>query len=104
MDQMTDNDDIYRQCRTLYTQANIVLRKFGSCSNKVKLSLFRAYCTPLYTAHLWSNYNKVSFQKLQVAYNDTLRQLMKRPRWSSASELFVTCRVNSLSAVLRNLM
>ncbi len=85
-DQMTD-DDTYRQCRMLYAQANILLRKFGLCTKKVKLSLFRVHCTPPYTAHLWSNYNKVSFQKLQVAYNDTLRRLMKWPRWNSASEL-----------------
>ena len=51
----------------MYAQANILSRKFSMCTDGVKLSLFRAYCTPLYTAHLWSNYKKASLQKLHVA-------------------------------------
>jgi len=56
------------------------------------------------TAHLWLNYRKASLRKLQVAYNDAMRILLKRPRWSSASEMFVAAGVNTLQAVLRNLM
>lgn len=47
-----------------------------------------AHCTELYTAHLWSNYKRVSIRKLNVAYNDCLRILLKRPRWES--HLFVS--------------
>lgn len=103
-DCLSDDEDMYRQCRMLYAQANVMARKFGSCSEGVKITLFRAYCTSLYTAHLWSKYKKGSLQKLTVAYNDALRLLLKRPRWSSASELFVTSRISTLPAVLRNLM
>jgi len=38
--------------------------------------LFKAYCTTIYTAHLWSSYKKSSMQKLQVAYNDAMRILL----------------------------
>ncbi len=34
-DQMTDDEDIYRQSRVLYAQANILLIKFGSCKSTV---------------------------------------------------------------------
>ena len=84
--------------------ANILSRKFGHCTGDVKLTLFKAYCSPLYSAHLWLNYKKASLQKLQVAYNDALRILLKRPRWTSASAPFVSVRVNTLQANLRNLM
>lgn len=103
-DQLTDDEDIYRQCRMLYVQANILARKFGNCSVNVKLTLFKTFCSPLYTAHLWLNYKKASFQRLQVAYNDALRILLRRPRWTSASELCVSHGVNTLSALLRNIM
>ncbi len=87
-DKMTDDDDIYRQRCEIYAQVtNILARRFRFCSDAVKTSLFKAYCTPLYTAHLWSNYKKASMQRLQVAYNDALRILLKRPGWCSASEL-----------------
>lgn len=46
-EQMTDDEDIYRQCRMMCAQANVLLRKFSACTDGVKMSLFRAYCTPL---------------------------------------------------------
>lgn len=103
-DDMNDDDDIYRQCYKLYAQANTIARKFSYCSTRVKVALFKAYCTPLYTAHLWSSYKKSSMQKLQVAYNDAMRILLKVPRGGSASQMFVSVGVTTLKALLRNLM
>lgn len=88
----------------LYAQANILSRKFALCSVNIKLTLFRAYCTPLYAAHLWVNYKKPILQRLTVAYNDALRLLLKKPRCTSASELFVSNRINPLCAALRKRM
>ena len=74
------------------------------CSDNVKIRLFQAYCTPLYTAPLWAKFKKTTIHKLQVAYNDCMRILLKKPRWCSASELFCKARVNTFQALLRNLM
>ena len=74
------------------------------CSVTVKVSLFKAYCTPLYTAHLWCRYRQNSMRKLTVAYNDCMRLLLKAPRSSSASHMFVNVGVPTCPAVLRNLM
>lgn len=103
-DDLYDDRDMYRQRRKLYAQANLLLRKFSMCSPNVKCSLFKAFCTPMYTAHLWCKYKKSSYQKLTVAYNDTMRLLMQVPRWSSASYLFAYFNVPGCDAVLRNLM
>lgn len=32
-DMLKDDEDIYRQCRTLYAQANSLFRKFGACTD-----------------------------------------------------------------------
>ncbi len=101
---MTDDKDIERQCRMMYMQVNILLRKFSFCSDEVKVSLFKAYRTPLYAAHLWCNYRASSLQKLQVAYNDAMRILLRRPRWHGACEICVSVREITLKALLRNLM
>jgi hypothetical protein len=76
---MTDDEDIERQRRLMYMRANILLRKFSFCSDEVKVSVFKTYCTAFYTAHLWCNYRTSSLQKLQVAYNDAMRILLRRP-------------------------
>ena len=60
---MEDDDDMLRQRRMLYVQANVLVRKFHYCSVEVKVNLFRAYRTPMYTAP-----KKESLRKLQVAW------------------------------------
>lgn len=42
-------EDIYLQCHMLHLQVNY---GFGCCTDGVKLTLFKAYCTHLYTAHV----------------------------------------------------
>ena len=58
-------------CESLiFVQGNIILRKFNMCSLGVKLTLFRTYCSPMYTAQLWWNYKKSTITKLQIAYHN----------------------------------
>ncbi|KAK0141236.1 hypothetical protein N1851_021750 [Merluccius polli] len=103
-DKMEDDADMYRQRRMLYVEANMLVRKFHYCSDDVKVNLFRSYCTPMYAAPLWVSYKKETLRKLQVAYNDCLRILLKKPRSSSASKLFCDSGLSTLQALLRNLM
>lgn len=63
-----------------YAQANELNRKFSMCSLSAKSTLFKAFCTPMYTSHLWRRYQKSSMQKLIVVYNDGMRLLLKMPR------------------------
>ena len=98
-----DDDDMLRQRRMLYAQANMLSRKFYWCSTDGKINLFKTYCTPLYTVCLWVYY-KASLCKLVVAYNDCLRVVLRKPRWTSASDLFCQSRISSFEALLRNLM
>lgn len=103
-DDWRDDRDIQRQYCKLYAQANSLLRKFSICSPTVKCALFRAYCTPLYTAPLWWNYRRCTIRRLTVAYNDTFRLLMRVPRWHSASQLFVDAHIPTCEALQRHLM
>ena len=51
-----------------------------------------------------SNHTVASFHRLNVAYNNILRRLLRRPRFCSASGLFVECRIPNCKAVIRNLI
>ena len=70
---LSDDLDIERQCRQLYAQGNTILRKFHMCSIQVKLTLFRTYCSPMYTAQLWWSYKKSSMSKLLVSYHNIFK-------------------------------
>ena len=99
-----DDKDIMRQCQQLYARGNALFRKFHMCSMSVKIQLFNTYCSPMYTAQLWWNHTVASFHRLNVAYNNILRRLLRRPRFCSASGLFVECRIPNCKAVIRNLI
>ena len=66
---ISDDEDINRQRRTLFVQGNIILLKL-MCSFSVKLTLFRTYCSPMYTAQLWWNYTNLPLlnYKLLIIY------------------------------------
>ena len=47
--------DVKRQTRTFYTRANLLIRNFRHCTDKVKYYLFQSYCTSMYCSQLWFN-------------------------------------------------
>ena len=50
------------------------LRSFNSCSIGVKLHLF--HCSTIYCSQLWVNFNKGTYLKLKVAYNNMHRRIL----------------------------
>ena len=101
---LSDDRDIKRQYQRLYGHANSLVRRFHMCSEQVKIKLFRAYCTPLYTSQLWFNYKQKTMRKLIVGYNNALRILLKLPWDCSASQMFAERHLPSAKALLRNLI
>ena len=61
-------------------------------SECVKCTLFKSYCTSLYTCQLWCCYRAESLRKLCVAYNNhnVFRFVCNEPRDCSASYMFVS--------------
>ncbi len=43
-DDLSDNRDINRQLRSLYSRSNILWRTFGACLPSLKQHLFMTYC------------------------------------------------------------
>jgi hypothetical protein len=99
---LSDDLDIKRQCRQLYAQGNSLIRKFHMCSVEVKLFLFQSYCSPMYTAHLWWSYSKVSIRKLQIAYHTVFKILLGFSKYDSNSLLCTVFHTRSCSAAIRN--
>ena len=71
------------------------------CSDHVKCTLFRSFCTSLYTCQLWCNYKSESIRKLYVAYNNVFRLLCNEPRYCSASYMFVTRGLPTCKMLIR---
>ena len=71
--------------KCLYAQANVLARKFCLCNISTKITLFQAYCAPMYTSSLWCKFKKYNLKSITVAYNNSLRILINLPSRCSAS-------------------
>ena len=74
------------------------------CSDNVKVTLFRSYCSSLYTSQLWRKCRVNSIKKLYVAYNIAFRMIFRLPRDCSASGMFAVNNVMSCPALVRKLV
>ena len=70
---LTDDDNINRVIRNMFTRTNVLLRRFSKSSVSVKITLFKSYCMSFYDSTLWRTYLKGSFQKLRSCYNKCLK-------------------------------
>ena len=77
------------------------LRNFRYCSNEVKRSLFKSFCTNMYCCPLWINSTSSSVKKLKCSYNSVLRRLLCIRMPYSASAMFVTHGIPSFYELLR---
>ena len=71
---LSDNNDISRQCRSVFAKGNSLIRAFHKCSDAAKVTLFKAYCTNMYTAELWCNFTQAAIRKLVVAYHGVFKK------------------------------
>ena len=99
-DKLIDDDDMARQRKQIYAQGNALIRKFYMCTETVRISLFKSYCS-LYTSSLWCNYRSESLQKLCVAYNNVLKKITFLPRDCSASLMFPTRNLPTCKTLIR---
>lgn len=98
---LSDDQDMKRMIRSLYSTGNMIIRKFSSCDDFIKISLFKTYCYNLYCSALWCNFKVGTWRKIKVCHNDIFRNLLGMPRYHSASFLFVSNRVNNIDILIR---
>ena len=106
---LSDEYDIERQRKKLYRQGNAIIRKFYMCDESVKITLFRSYCTSLYTAQLWCNYKpptnrRGAMSKLYTAYHNVLKLFMGLSKYERNSPLCAYTNVPNCSALIRKIV
>ena len=93
---MKTSIDVSRQTRKFYAQANMLLRNFRYCSNEVKCSLFKSFCTNMYCCPLWFNSTSSSVKTLTCSYNSVLRRLLRirMPWWYCDSNILCSYKIS----------
>lgn len=98
---LKDNADIERERRALSVRANMIAHRFARCSRDVKITLFRAFCTSMYTSSLWVSHTLKQYSALRVQYNNAFRVLLGLPRSCSASGMFAESQVDCFYTTIR---
>lgn len=100
-DDCSDDQDIKRQLKALYVRGNMLCHKFRYCSDGIKKTLFRTYCSSNYGCELWCRYKKGSFRDIMVGYNNIFRKLMRIQRGDSISNNFVNANIDGFRTLVR---
>ena len=99
-----DDDDIYRQIRTIYCTSNNFKIFFSQCSTLVKNVIFRPYCSQFYSSQFGCNYLKSLYHRIKIAYKDAFKMLHNFLSSSSARTFQVQHNIITLDALLRKSM
>ena len=100
----SDSIDIDRQRKKIFIQGNSLIRKFYMCTIDVKLTLFQSFCSPMYTAHLWTQYTNTDMATLYRAYHNTLKMFLGVSKREFTSPLCAFLNIKTCPAVIRNLV
>ena len=100
---LTDDDDIARQKRCLYAQANVLARKiFVFVIFLPKLFYFKHTVLLCILLVFGAHSKKYSLKSITVTYNNNLRILLNLPSRCSASFMFATNYIKSFNERIRS--
>jgi len=95
-----DSLEMKKRIAEMYTRSHMLRTYFMNCSVSVKKNFYNSYLSTVYCCSLWNiTLNRTS--KKKVAHNDALRILFGIPRYTSASEAFVTRGIDNIDSIIR---
>jgi len=72
---LSDDKDLQREMHNMYIRTNTLRCRFGKCSKKVKVRLFRSCCLCMYNTALWSTYT-VNYEKNRSCYHRCIKTFL----------------------------
>jgi len=76
----SDDSDINREIKALFTRTNVLCRRFSRCSLAAKVRLFRTYCICFYDTALWSNFTIGTFNRFSCCYSKCIKCFFRIPK------------------------
>jgi len=98
----SDDKDIQREIKALFTRTNMLCRRFKICSLQVKLKLFRSYCICLYDAALWSSFTVAMYKKLSSCYSKCMKSFFSYCKYSSVTSMLFELGLPSFNTLMHN--
>ena len=99
---LSDDNDMQREIRSMFVRCNVLKRKFSNCSLRVKVKLFQSYCMCFYDIALWSSYHASSMCKFRSCYNKCLKLFFRYKKYDSTTKTLLKTGLPSFDTVCAN--
>jgi len=98
----SDDSDINREIKALFTRTNVLCRRFARCSLAVKVRLFRTYCVCFYDTALWSDFTMGALNRFSSCYSKCIKCFFGYPKYSSVTKMLFDLGLPSFSTLIHN--
>ena len=95
MDNLSDDGDIRREIRCMFTRCNMLRRRFYNCSMSVKLVLFKSFCL-LYNIALWNRFSIGLMNKFRSCYVKCAKMFLEFTIYYSVTNMLPLLRSTGL--------
>ena len=85
MDNLSDDGDIRREIRCMFTRCNMLRRRFYNCSMSVKLVLFKSFCLCFYNIALWNKFRIGLMNKFRSCYTKCAKMFLGFTKYYSVT-------------------
>jgi len=96
----TDDKDVLREVRLLFTRANILNRRFSMCSVPVNITLFRSFCIHFYGMALWKRYNVATISRLRSCYVKCTKLFFGYSKYHSVTSMLIELGLPSFNTLI----
>lgn len=98
----SDDSDINREIKTLFTRTNILSRRFKRCSLAVKLRLFRTFCMCFFDIALWTDFTVGAINRFASCYYKCIKCFFGYPKYSSVTNMLFELGLPSFNTLIHN--
>jgi len=102
MDNLSDDGDIRREIRCMFTQCNMLRRRFHNCSMSVKLLLFKSFCLCFHNIDLWNKFRIGVMNKFRTCYTKCVKMFLGFPKYYSVTNILLLTSLPSFDTLMIN--
>jgi hypothetical protein len=99
----SDNEDIKREIKALFTRCNILTSRFKRCSRFVKIRLFHTYCLCFFGTALWSTFTSRTMQLFISCFNKSVKRFFGFAKYDSVTDMLASLGISNAQSHVKNM-
>jgi len=102
MDNLSDDGEIRREIRCMFTRCNMLRSRFYNCSMSVKLVLFKSFSLCFYNIALWNTFRIGVMNKFHSCYIKCAKMFLGFTKYYSVTNILLLTGLPSFDTLMIN--